>query len=207
MDCGFLFMAENAPSINLLPHKGDSFVTQFLNWTLTIGRLLIILVEILALGTFLYRFTLDRQIVDLHDKIKSQSFIVANFQKSETDFRNLQERLLFIKRYNGISTTTTNIFSEITAMGQGYVTFRNITVAADTVRIESQAPSPAALSQFVAALRKHHSITSVIVDKVENSTSTSLISVSITAALKPAAFEQPEKQTINPIIRPALEGQ
>lgn len=194
-------MADNTvPSINLLPQKGESFVTQFLNWTLTIGRLLIIIVEMLALGTFIYRFDLDMKIVDLHDKIEAQSFIVANFQKSEESFRDVQDRLTLVKRYEEIGNTTTSIFSDIAKIGEGKVTFKNLTVETEAAKIEAQAPSTTTLTAFVNELKKHPAITGVIIDKVENSTSTSLIGISITATLKPAAFEKPEDTVVN---RPA----
>ncbi len=191
-------MAERTvPTINLLPQKGESFLTQFLNWTLTIGRLLIILVEMVALGTFLYRFDLDMKIVDLHDKIEAQSFIVANFQKSEENFRDIQDRLALVGRYDAIGTTTTSIFSDITKLGQGKVTFKNLTIDTENAKIEMQAASTETLSQFVTALRAHPSVTGVIVDKVENNTSSSLISVSITASLKQSAFDKTTLETNN----------
>ncbi|MBA3723616.1 MAG: hypothetical protein H0W89_01845 [Candidatus Levybacteria bacterium] len=193
-------MAERTvPTINLLPQKGESFVTQLLNWTLSVGRLLIILVEMVALGTFLMRFDLDMKIVDLHDKIEAQSFIVANFQKSEENFRDIQDRLALVERYDAIGTTTTNIFSDITKLGQGKVTFKNLTIEPENAKIEMQASSTEILSQFVAALRAHPSVTGVIVDKVENSTSTSRINVSITASLKQSAFDKTD-QTNDPTV-------
>lgn len=198
-------MAETVPSINLLPQKGESFVTQFLNWTLSIGRLLIIIVEMLALGTFLYRFDLDMKIVDLHDQIEAQSFIVANFEKSEENFRDIQDRLSLINRYDTIGSTTTSIFSDITSLGQGRITFRNLTVETEAAKIEAQAASTATLSQFVNDLKKHPSITGVSVDKVENSSSTSLISVSITATLKAAGFETSENANDKAPVVPILE--
>ena len=70
MVCGLVAMAEQVPTINLLPNQGENLTTKFFNWALSIGRLLIILTEMVALATFLYRFGLDAQIVDLHDKIK-----------------------------------------------------------------------------------------------------------------------------------------
>ncbi len=200
-------MAENTvPSINLLPKKGESFLNQFLNWTLTIGRLLIIIVEFVALGTFLFRFDLDMKIVDLKDKIEAQSFIVANFQKSEANFRDIQDRLELIKRYEQIGGTTSGIFADITKLGAGKVTFKDLTVEPENAKIEAQAGSPAALMAFVAALKQHPSVTGVIVDKVQNSASTSLVSVSITATLKPQAFEKDE--SLNPNagqVAPILE--
>lgn len=188
-------MAENAPSINLLPHKSESFLSQFLNWTLTIGRLLIILVEMLALGTFLYRFSLDMQIIDLHDKIEAQSFILANFSSSEATFRDLQDRLATINRYDEIGSTTTSIFRDITELGQGQVTFRNLTVETTTATIEAQAPSASALSAFVEKLRQHPSVSTVSIDKVENNTSAATVTVTVTASLKPAAFDTTEQES------------
>ena len=70
--------------INLMPNRGDTVLIQFLNWALTIGRLLIILVETLALGTFLYRFSLDMQIVDLKDKIKVQRAFVTAYKSQRS---------------------------------------------------------------------------------------------------------------------------
>lgn len=195
-------MAENFTSINLLPQKEESFMTQVLNWALSIGRLLIILTEMVALGTFMYRFSLDMQIVDLHDKIKGESFIVANFKSSETNFRDIQDRLATSKRYTEIGNNTARIFSDITKIGQGKVTFKDLTVTSKNARIAVQAPSGAALSQFVATLRNYPAITSIAVDKVTNSTANAAVTVSITATLKPQAFaadEQPSN-TINQAI-------
>jgi hypothetical protein len=199
-------MAETVPSINLLPQKGESFLTQFFNWTLSIGRLLIILTEMVALGTFLYRFTLDMQIVDLHDKIKGQSLIVSSFKSSEDTYRNLQDRLLLIKNYDSIGSNTSSIFSDITQFGQGKVTFLNLTVDSENAKIEAQAPSSASISQFVEQLKNYPSITSVSVDKVENSTSRALISVSITATLKPAPFAKPETDTPAQTTAPSVDA-
>lgn len=197
-------MAEKVPTINLLPHQGESFFTQFLNWALTIGRLLIILTEMVALGTFIYRFSLDMQIVDLHDKIKSESFIVANFKSAETTFRDIQDRLDTTKRYTTIEGTTTGIFTDITKMGQGKITFKDLAVDTQNAKIVAQAPSSSNLSQFVTALKKYPSVTSVIIDKVENNTASAQITVSITAKLKHAAFAQTEAQTNNALNQSIL---
>ena len=199
-------MAEKGTSINLLPQKGESLATQLINWTLTIGRLLIILTEMVALGTFLYRFTLDMEIVDLHDKIKSESFIVANFKSSEEHFRDIQDRLATIKRYDTVSSTTASLFTDITNLGKGKVTFRDLTVSPQNVKIEAQAASPTVASQFIEALKSHPAITAVTVDKVENSTANALVTISITASLKHYAFASEEQPTQTDTIQPILNS-
>ena len=187
-------MAEKVTSINLLPQKGESFFNQFLNWTLTIGRLLIIITEMVALGTFLYRFTLDMEIVDLHDKIKGENFIALNFKSSEENFRDIQARLDAVRHYGSLGATTTGIFTDITKLGQGKVTFKDLIVSTDNAKIVAQAPSATVLSQFTESLRKYPAITDVSVDRVETSTSNAQVTVSITATLKSAAFAKPDTQ-------------
>ena len=205
--CGLFAMAEKVPSINLLPQHGESFFTQFLNWALTIGRLLIIVTEMVALGTFIYRFSLDMQIVNLHDKIKSESFIVDNFKSAETTFRDIQERLATTKQYTSIEGTTTGIFTDITKLGQGKVTFKDLAVTTQNAKIVIEAASASTMSQFVNALKNDPSVTSVVIDKVENNTADAQITVSITAQLKRAAFAQTEAQTNNALTQSILNQQ
>lgn len=191
-------MAEKTQSINLLPHNSESFMTQFLNWALSIGRLLIILTEIIALGTFIYRFSLDQQLVNFHDKINSESFILDNFQSAETTFLDIQARLSAIQQYSALGTRTMDVFNNITKMGQGKVTFKDLTVNTQTATIEIQAPSSSSLSEFVNALKNYPLITSISVDKVETSPSSAEITVLVTATLKQASFApQTQQQIIN----------
>jgi hypothetical protein len=178
-------MAEiSKPSINLLPNKGEGFLNQFLNWAVNIGRLLIIITETVALATFLYRFDLDMKIVDLHDEIKQKSFIVKSFQTYEDSFRNLQERLSLAKDYDKQGPKNLKIFTDITELGRGKVTFNNLSVSTETVRIEAYAPSATALSQFTNALKIYPGIASVSIDNVENSATNARIVVSITALMQ-----------------------
>lgn len=192
-------MDETVPSINLLPKKGVNFMTHFLNWTLSIGRLLIILTEFVALATFIYRFGLDMQIVDLHDKIKSQYIILSSFKSYEDTFRNVQSRLELIKKYDSLSTRIPTLFSDIAAAGKGKVTFNDLTVASDYAKIDANALSPAALTQFISSLKTLPLITGISVDKVENNTSKGMIHVTLTATLQKANFDtsNTESQPVN----------
>jgi len=177
-------MAKTVNDINLLPNKGEGLVTQFLSWALSIGRLLIILTETLALGTFVYRFGLDMKIVDLHDQIKSDSIILQNFKSSEDTFRDLQTRLTLAKHYTKSSGITPTVLNDIISMGRGNVTFQNLLVSQGSVKIQVQTPTTSGLSNFITALKQYPNLDDVTIDKVENQTSSSLISVAITAKLR-----------------------
>ncbi len=184
--------------INLLPDKGDSVLVQFLTWALSVGRLLIIIVETLALGTFLYRFTLDWQIIDLKDKIKAQRAIVTSFKSQEDIFRNMQARLDHIKKLDNMSANNPQMLSDIVEMGRGYVTFRRVYVTDKSVSIEAYASTPAPITAFVAALKEHPRIQSISIEKIENKTTSSEVTAGINAAIKydkqlTGMFGEPEK--------------
>ncbi len=189
-------------SINLLPSRGDTLLMQFLNWALTIGRLLVILVETLALGTFLYRFSLDMQIQDLKDKIKTERLIVTSFKSEEDKFRDLQAKLDLIKKISGVSENNPKMLSDVIEMGKGYVTFRNVSISTKVIQIEAQASSVAPLRAFIESLKKYPPVASVSIDKVENKTSSVAIIVSINMNLKQndqsAIFGEDQLQTTVP---------
>ena len=189
-------------NINLLPNKGDTLLIQFLNWALTVGRLLIILVETLALGTFLYRFTLDWQIGDLKDSVKQQRAIVSSFKPQEDKFRNLQTRLDLIKKIDTASLASPKILGDIIDMGKGYVTFSNIYVSSTIIRIETKASTVAPLMAFVNSLKQYPPVSVISVDRVENKTSNAEIIVGISLELKQASqsaiVAQEQAQTNGP---------
>ena len=176
-------MAKTMHHINLLSDHGDTMLVQFLNWALTIGRLLIILVETLALSVFIYRFSLDMQTQDLKDKIKIQRAIVQSFKNQEDIFRNLQSRLMLAKKYDAQSTNSPNMLSDIIDKGRGHITFRKIYISNDVIRIEAQAPNVTPLTEFVDFLKKYPPVTGVNIDKVENKTASAEVILGISAYL------------------------
>lgn len=175
--------------INLLPGHENTVLTQFLNWALTVGRLLIILVETLALGTFLYRFSLDMQIQDLNDKIKNQRVIAINFKTLEAKFGNLQTRLELLKKINAVAENNPKMLIDIIEMGKGYITFKNISISANIIQIEAQATTVASLKTFVNAIKKYPQVESVSINKVEDKISGGEIIISINANLKQSDYK------------------
>lgn len=196
---GVVAMAKDIHDINLLPNKGEHFLTTFLDWSLTVGRLLIIFTETLALSVFLYRFSLDMKIVDLHDQIKQKSFIVKSFKSSEDKFRNLQSSLALAKKYDSLQDITPSITRDVIALGRGKVTFHNVLIQSDLIKIEAQARTSNALSAYVNSLKHYPGITAISIDKVENKTTETTVTIGLTAYLQTAQTPKPTPSTrINP---------
>lgn len=96
-------------SIELLPEKKFeeySLSKKLTTWVISVGRIVIIVTELIAFSVFVGRIKLDRELTDLTDALENQLVILENVESFEQDFRDLQERLQTIKelRQNRLST-------------------------------------------------------------------------------------------------------
>lgn len=173
------------PAINLLGRKQGTFLERITNWALTFGRFIIIATETVALVAFLYRFSLDRQIIDLNDQIAHQRTIVASLKNSEDKYRNFQDRLSLIVKLEKATGKTTTLFNDITSKAPPDVAFDTVTIVQNSLRIDARTQSIASLVNFITSLTKNPLVTSVSVDRIENRTANAIIRVNITAILKP----------------------
>ncbi|MBI2431039.1 MAG: hypothetical protein HYV39_03430 [Candidatus Levybacteria bacterium] len=177
-------MASVKPSINLFKSRKKNFFERFMKWALTIGRIVVILTEGVALSAFLYRFTLDQQLIDLHDKIKGEQSLVKLLKNNEDAFRNLQERLTAAAQLSEAGKQTVNIFVDINSLASSDLTISTLALSENQIKIAASVQSVSALTNFIKNLRDHPKIQSVSLDKIENKTVTAVITVNITATIK-----------------------
>ncbi len=176
-------MARRLSTINLLGQTG-SFIDRFINWALTIGRVVVIATELIALSAFLYRFSLDRQLIDLHSKIKQEQLVVAYLKDNEETYRNLQERLSLASDFSKKGIAPVKILGDLINFTPTGISFNEITIQEDRIRINANSTLVSALSDFTKSLKAYSKTSSVIVDKIENKSSSASITVSITTLLK-----------------------
>ena len=171
-------------SINLVKGASSSFFNKFIDWALTIGRLLIILTEIVALSSFIYRFSLDRQIIDLHSKIRQQEALVSFFEEKEKVYRNLQGRIEVASKFSTTGKKTVGNFSEILGFAPFDMNFTTITITENSISIDASFQSASSLKIFVNSLKEYSPIESVSIDKIENRLSNAQIVAAVSANLK-----------------------
>lgn len=175
-------MRETA-SINLV-RKPESLLDRFVNWALNIGRAVIIVTEIIALTAFLYRFSLDRQLIDLASKIRSEQAVLNLLAENERVYRNLQNRLTLASTVSKQGRDKVKLIKDIINFAPNGLTFNNIHITEDRTRISADVNSVSTLSNFVESIRSYEEIEKVSIDKIENRPSSAVITVSITAQLK-----------------------
>lgn len=178
-----------APSINLAKNRGEHLSDRIITFALTIGRVLVIITEAVALGAFLYRFGLDRQLVDLHDRIKQEQAIVDLLKKNESVYRNLQDRLTLEKNIDAGTTTDLKLFTDVIKMIPSDMLLTGISLSNTNIHIEGSIPSLVSLSGLVKSLKAYSLVDRVSLDKLENKTSEGTIAISITVFMKKTAVK------------------
>jgi len=173
-------MEKKTFSINLLKNRQGAFIDKFTDWALTVGRLLAIITELIALSAFLYRFSLDRQLIDLHSKIKQQELIVKSYKSSEDQYRNLQDRLALASTFSSSGVGKIKIFQEIQNFAPEGLTLSSLIMNESRISMNAIAQDTSSLNLFINSLKTYPKIRKLNLDNIQIKPSRGLI-VSFTA--------------------------
>lgn len=159
----------NSPhvNINLIGKAHISVADNFLKWAVNVGRIVIVATELIALGALLYRFTIDRKIIDLHDQIKKAEIFVKAQSAKEKDFRSIQTRLVNIKDTEEDTEAKIEIMNEILdSIASGNFSSTNLTVAQHTISVNGVAFSIFPINNFLEKLKGNPNVVSITLDEV-----------------------------------------
>ncbi len=176
---------QSSASINLIKSKVNIF-DEILKWALSIGRFLVILTELIAFSAFIYRFTLDRTLIDLHEKINQEQAIVASLKDKEEIYRNLQGRITDASTITKSGSRNVKILSDVAQLTPSEITFNSFTIENNQIDIDSDVLSISSLTSFLALLRDYSESSSVSVDRIDNQSLTNATNVLIIVKLREA---------------------
>jgi len=93
-------MTAQSSHVNLLPPSEFELSVwgRFLKWAVTTGRYIIIVTELIVILAFLSRFKLDEDLRNLNEQINTQIGFLDSQQAKETEFRNLQKKLVLVDK-------------------------------------------------------------------------------------------------------------
>lgn len=158
-----------APKINInLSSRGKQTVGKVVyGWTIDAGRAIIVIIELIALSALGYRFVIDRQIVDLHDQIKTQEAYIAAQASDEKTFRSIQDRLENIKLTNLETGAKIKIMNEVLrAISSGTFFSANLTISDRTIGVEGNTFSVVTLTEFLNSLKSFPTIAAISIDEI-----------------------------------------
>lgn len=176
-------MSNSLPSINLVKNKKIPSFDRFMNWALTAGRLIVITTEVVAVIAFIYRFSLDAKLVELHSAIKAKQATLSVLKKDEDQYRNLQDRIALAATFSAKSNKSNQTITDIARLIPNQIKISHLVLNKDRVNISVDVNSISSLADFIDPLKNYRGIKSISIDNIENKPSTGL-SVDITAMLK-----------------------
>ncbi|OGH19065.1 MAG: hypothetical protein A3F31_01155 [Candidatus Levybacteria bacterium RIFCSPHIGHO2_12_FULL_38_12] len=177
-------MIKKTPTINLFTGRSKSFIDRFLKWALSVGRLIIILTEIIALSAFLYRFSLDRQLIDLRDKIKSQQKILDLYKNNEKKYRSLQERIALSSQLSTLAEKNTDTLNKINQSIPINMSVSSLTLQKKSMNINASVPSISTLTSFMKKIKSFPEVKGTTLERIDNRISSSTLVFSLNVFLK-----------------------
>lgn len=176
-------MPNNLPSINLVRNKKTPLIDRVINWALTVGRLIVILTEIIAMATFIYRFSLDEKLIDLHSVIKQKQAMVSFQKQDEEKYRNLQERIALASTNSEKVVKVNKIIMDIIKLIPQEISINDLTFNKDRITMNLDMASAPLLKTFVTPLKTYPEVKSVSIDNIESRPSVGLLA-SLTITIK-----------------------
>lgn len=158
-------------SINLLPR--DAFETStvglVLEWSLVFGKWAVIITQLIVMGAFLYRFTLDRKLTDLRKQIDKNVAVVKSYDQIERDFILAQKQLSQAKTTLNSQELIIKTINEVGRITPTEVWFDRITLTPSNLSMTAYAASLPAFGQFLTTVQSSPIFNGVRVGKIESS--------------------------------------
>lgn len=159
-------------TIDLSGRRRETFESVFFRWAINVGKTIIVVVELVALGALFYRFVIDRQLVDQRDAIEQQAFLVQAQQDKEREFLSIIERTEAVA---GSQASTESVFEVVTRIREsidtGYFESGEIVVNQDTILFQGRAFAIFDVQNFVNELSENPRVSSISIDEINSTTS------------------------------------
>lgn len=175
--------AKKPGSINLVRGMGKGLSDQLLNWSFTVLRAILMIVYSVALIAFLYRFGLDREIIDLRDKIEAERVIVSVTEKSEATYRDLQNRLTQSTQSVQDNEKYLTLLDNIIRIASGKIVFTSLEITDSTVEMEGEAISIGSLNGFIDEIKDLPEIKAATLGRLESRVGQGIVAFQLTASL------------------------
>ncbi len=159
--------------INLLPPDPfeQSMVGRFLKWALSVGRYIVIGTELVVIGSFLTRFSLDRQVTDLNESIAQKQAIIASYGDLETQLRQFQAQLKLVEELDGKTLHTKTFVETISEFTPVDVVYQNVQIKSSTIEMTGTAFSEAGFRTLLSQLKSLPEATKIAVTNMSSGTS------------------------------------
>jgi hypothetical protein len=178
--------------ISLLPNEANnnSLTARLLRWVTTVGRVVIIITELIVIGAFLSRFWLDRKNSDLSEILRQQKAILTSTKDFETDYNSLQQRLLYIKNFYKNEPKYVVILNSLISTLPNGIYFDSFSLSKDkktqqvTIIAQLYTYQESSIASFITNAKLNPDVSDVEVQKIEKKTKDNRYYMNVSIAFK-----------------------
>ncbi len=160
--------------INILYPQGskDKLPVRFLKWLISYGRFIVIIVEVVVLTTFAYRFKLDAELSTLGDKIKNQIPIIESLSGDEALITQTQLKLSTIKKVYTLTPNWQKTLDKISAQLPSGVKINTLSLepikntSSTNFRLTAQGSSNNDVAVFLNGLKNDKSVRNISLNNI-----------------------------------------
>ena len=158
-------------SINLLPRDAfeSSTLGVILSWALVFGKWAVILTQLVVMGAFLYRFSLDRNLTDLRKSIASNASVIKSYEQVERDFILAQKQVNQAKLALSSQETLLKVLANLEKITPRDVWYDRVTLSPSTLALTAYAASLSSFGQFLTMVQTDPLFKGIRIDSIESS--------------------------------------
>jgi Tfp pilus assembly protein PilN len=155
-------------SINLLPQDAltASSGGKVLLFSLTIGRYIVVFIELAVIMAFLSRFYLDREIGDINDKLKDQTAVLEANKDFEKTFRLTQQRIAAVGGVLATQPQFSKVIDRVTALVPAEVSVTRLVVDRQTIQLSGTVDNQSILGLLITNFRQSPDFSDVAVTNI-----------------------------------------
>jgi len=155
--------------VNLMPKDPffETTIGRILNWTLSVGRYVVIFTQLVVILSFTSRFILDRQVTDLNASINQKKMAIESYEDLEKRFLFVQKQIDDIKQLQQESNLM-EIFPLLNETIPSNVILDDLTIRRDEVVFSGTALSQTSLNILVNNVKLSPYFDSVSIGKIES---------------------------------------
>ena len=181
--------------INLIGQEDLSHTPQgrIVQWAMTYGRYIMILTEIVVLGAFVSRFTLDRKLTDLKEEITQKQAIIEANVELETQIRTAQAQIDQVKKLIDGQAQPKDTLNLVESFLPLDVYLQSLDIKQNTLAMHATAKTTGGFAQLLANLKALKQLTNVSIGSIQR---TPLVGIQfdIKANIGPQKPEKPKPE-------------
>lgn len=180
--------------VSLLPESENpnSINAKVIKWLTSVGRVSIIITELVIVSAFISRFWLDRKNADLSEVIRQEQAILNTTKDFEKEFSFLQQKLKLIKDFYSSQPDYGQKINAITESTPEDIIFNSIAITKDaketknlTAEVSLTAFKEESIIDFLTNLALNPKISSVDINRIEKKQRENNYSIQISLVFNP----------------------